>query len=210
MNEPNTNTLAIPDAASDQKFSITETGITFDADCSFEDWQLLGTRLARIGRSVGLLIGDWINHGETHYGEKYKQALAETRFDYQTLRNFAYVSRKIEMSCRQDKLAFEHHLTVAKLKPEEQKKWLELAAKEKLGYRRLRKSINFGRVATEEEMKADPADKGQTFYTLFVNRLCQWFAKRTERDPVSGWPQELKDMLRRDLKPIVDIYNAAK
>ena len=173
----------------------------------FNDWQTLGHRLARIGRSVGLLLGDWINFGEHAYGEKYKDALAATNLDYQTLANYSYVARKVEFSVRAENLPFDHHLVVAKLKPEEQKKWLGIAEEQTLGYRRLRTSINAGRVVTEKEMKPDPADKGQTFYLLFINRLCQWFAKRTEHDPVEKWTPELRAMLKRHLQPVVNIFN---
>ena len=39
-----------------------------------------------------------------------------------------------------------------------------MAEKHKLGVRRLRKSINFGRLATEDEVQGDPADKGVVTY----------------------------------------------
>ena len=32
-------------------------------------------------------IGDWLNYGERKWGEKYKEALEKTGYDYQTLRN---------------------------------------------------------------------------------------------------------------------------
>ena len=189
------------------QFSISELGIEFREELPFEEWTALGQKLFRVGKSVGFLLGDWLNYGEPRYGEKYQGALRDSGFDYQTLRNFAYVARRVEVSCRQDKLGFEHHLIVAKLKPEEQKKWLATAMDEGMGKRRLRASINAGRVLSVEEVTPDPADKGQTFYLLFINRLCQWFAKRTEHDPVAKWTPELRAMLKRQLQPIVNNFN---
>ena len=196
------------------KFTITELGIEFRKELPFEEWTALGKKLMRVGKSIGFLLGDWLNYGERlyygsgEYGEKYTEAIrTATGFDYQTLANFGYVARKVEFSCRQENLGFEHHAVVAKLKPEEQKKWLTAASSEKMGKRRLRASINAGRVLSVEEVTPDPADKGQTFYLLFINRLCQWFAKRTEHDPVAKWTPELRAMLKRQLQPIVNIFN---
>ena len=189
------------------KFKIHKSGIAFEPDCPLEDWRALGEHLSRMNRCVGFLVGDWLNFGERVYGDC-KKAAAELGFEYQTVADYSYVARNVELSVRTETLEFNHHRVVAKLKPEDQKKWLATAAESKLGYRRLQKSINFGRIATEEEMKPDPADKGQTFYILFVNRLCQWFAKRTEHDPVGKWTDELRAMLKRDLQPVVDIYNS--
>ena len=208
MTDSPSNALATTLLPENPKFKLLETGITFDEDCPYEDWAEVGKRLGRIGRSVGLMLGDWINHGETHYAGKYEEALALTGLEYQTLMNFAYVARKVEISRRRENLGFDHHSTVAKLKPEEQAKWLEIADSESLGTKRLRKSINFGRIAREAEMTPDPADKGQVYYLQHINRFVQSFGKRTENDPVPKWSQELREILKRDLAPIIAIFNS--
>jgi hypothetical protein len=124
------NTLAI----NDPKFAITPTGIEFNEELSFEEWDDLGQKLAPIGKSIGFIIGDWINYGEKRWGDKYEEALQRTGMAYQTLANYAYVARKVQFSCRQEKLGFEHHAVVAKLKtPDEQEHWLRMAVKHKLG-----------------------------------------------------------------------------
>jgi hypothetical protein len=61
------NTLAIHDP----KYSITPTGIDFHQDLSFEEWDDLGTKLAPVGKSIGFIIGDWINYGRQAFGDKY-------------------------------------------------------------------------------------------------------------------------------------------
>ena len=66
------NTLAIHDP----KFSITPTGIEFHQELSFDEWNALGQKLAPVGKSIGFIIGDWINYGAKRYGEKYEEALA--------------------------------------------------------------------------------------------------------------------------------------
>ena len=191
------------------KFNISETGIEFREELTFEEWEQLGGRLARVGKSIGFLIGDWINYGEKCWGEKYAEAIRKTGIDYQILADFAYVARKVDFSCRHEKLGFEHHKAVAKLKcADEQKRWLETAERESLSKRRLRASIIKGRVVSIDEMQGDPADRGQQTYMNWIMRLCQWWRKRIESDPVANWDDCDKIRLKRDLQPVVDIYNS--
>ena len=199
------NTLTI----NDPKFSITPTGIQFNEDLTFEEWDSLGQKIAPIGKSIGFIIGDWINYGENRYGEKYEEALGRTGLAYQTLLNYSYVARKVEISLRKENLDLHHHLVVAKLKtPEEQQFWLDMAEKHKLGIRRLRKSINFGRLATEKEVQGDPADRGYVTYLALLNRIRRWWARETQKAPVDEWDEERRQGLKKDFKLILDIYEA--
>jgi hypothetical protein len=199
------NTLAIQDP----KFAITPTGIQFHQDLSFAEWDDLGQKLAPIGKSIGFILGDWINYGsQKNYGEKYDEAVARTGIDYGYLRNMAYVARKVDLSCRRDNLGFEHHAVVAKLKSEEQEHWLEMTKQHKLTVRRLRKSINFGRLATEEEVQGDPADRGHVTYLALLNRLRRWWSRETGKAPVDDWDDDRREGLKKDFKLILDIYEA--
>lgn len=196
-------------AIQDPKFTITPTGIEFHEELSFDEWHLLGQKLTPIGKSIGFMIGDWINFGENAYGEKYKEALAKTGIPYQTLANYAYVARKVDFSCRQENLGFEHHATVAKLKTDEDKKhWLNMAEKHDLSVRRLRKSINFGRLATEEEVQGDPADRGYVTYLALLNRIRRWWKREIDKAPVEEWDEERREVLKRDFKFVADIYDS--
>ena len=71
-------------------------------------------------RSVMFWIGDWLNYGEkANYGDKYTQALEVTKYDYQTLRDAAWVSGRIQLSDRSDNLSWTHHRAVAALGTDE-------------------------------------------------------------------------------------------
>jgi hypothetical protein len=199
------NTLAIHDP----KFSISPTGIKFNEELNFEEWDQLGQKLAPLGKSIGFIIGDWINYGEAHYGEKYEQALERTGMAYNTLANFAYVARKIESSLRNENLDFTQHYVVAKLKTDDEKQhWLNMAEKHNLSIRRLRKSINFGRLATEKEVQGDPADRGYVTYLALLNRIRRWWARETQKAPVEEWDEDRREGLKKDFKLILDIYEA--
>ena len=194
-------------AISDPKFSITLTGIEFHDDLSFDEWEALGQQLAPVGKSIGFIIGDWINYGEKRWGDKYEEAIKRTGMAYQTLRDFAYVARRVDLSFRNDKLDFVHHRVVAKIKnPEEQQHWLKMAVKHKLGKRRLQKSINFGRLATEKEVQGDPADRGYVTYLALLNRIRRWWARETQKAPVEEWDEDRRQGLKKDFKFVVDIY----
>ena len=197
------NTLAIHDP----KFSITATGLQFKEELSFEEWDALGQKLAPIARSIGFIIGDWINYGEGRYGEKYDEALARTGMSYETLVQFSYVARRIEIRERSRNLGWTHHLVVAKLKdPAEQKQWLDMAEQHKLSTRRLRKSINFGRLATPEEVQGDPADKGVVTHLALINRLIRWWKQTTADDPVDQWDEEQRANVKKDFGLLLAIY----
>lgn len=199
------NTLAIHDP----KFSITSTGIQFNHELSFEEWDALGQKLGEVGKSIGFIIGDWINYGESRYGEKYEKALARTGMAYNTLANFAYVARKVQSSLRNENLDWYQHYAVAKLKTDDEKSyWLEMADKHDLSVRRLRKSINFGRLATPEEVQGDPADRGYVTYLALLNRIRRWWARETQKAPVEEWDEDRRQGLKKDFKFVVDIYEA--
>ncbi len=191
------------------KFTLTSCGIKFHGDLTTDEWTALGEKLGDAERSIGFLIGDWINYAEEKWGEKYNDAIAATGLEYQTLRNYAWVAKRVQLSARADNLPFRHHLVVAKLKDaEEQKHWLNQAEQHDLSYRRLQKSINFGRIATEEEVQGDPADRGYVTYLALLNRIRRWWARETQKAPVEEWDEYRRQGLKKDFKFVVDIYDA--
>lgn len=190
----------------DSKVKVTELGIEFRGELTFDEWDALGRKISRAARCIGFLVGDWINYGEGRYGEMYLDALNKTGFDYQTLRNFAWVAKAVQLSVRTDKLTWEHHKMVAKLAGDDQRVWLEAAQKQALSTRRLRKSIIKGRVLSPDEMHDDPADRAHVTYLVWINRLCQWWRKRIDQDPLEKWEQEDRAALKRDLEPLVRLY----
>ena len=196
-------------AINDPKFSISSTGIQFNDELSFDEWDTLGQQLGEVGKSIGFIIGDWINYGEGRYGEKYDESLARTGLAYTTLAHYSYVARKIQFCLRKQNLDYSVHATVAKLKTDEEKQhWLDMSEKHDLSVRRLRKSINFGRLATEEEVQGDPADRGYVTYLALLNRIRRWWARETQKAPVEEWDDDRREGLKKDFKLILDIYEA--
>ena len=80
-------------ALSIEAFTATPTGlIVTDGDVPFEVWEAYGDALQRVGGAIHWVIGDWLNFGESQYGEKFSQALDETVFEYRTLQADKWVS----------------------------------------------------------------------------------------------------------------------
>jgi hypothetical protein len=126
---------AVPDV------TYSEQALELAPGTTFERWVEIGSMLGRISRAMPWLIGDWIEYGESRYGEKYAQALDATGLDYSTLSNYAYVCRRIEPSRRREHLSFSVHAEVASLPPDEQDRWLDRAEQEGLRTRDVRASL---------------------------------------------------------------------
>jgi hypothetical protein len=107
----------------------TPVGLRLPARLSFERWQALGRQIGSIGNASSWWLGDWASYGEASYGEKYRHAIAVTGLDYQTLRNYAWVAGRFDVSRRRDTLSFGHHAELAALPEREQEDWLDQAEK---------------------------------------------------------------------------------
>jgi hypothetical protein len=72
-------------------------------------------------------LGDWIVYGQERFRDRYRYAAQKAGLDYQTLRNYAWVSRKVPQARRCHQLSFQHHAEVAPLDAAEQICWLRKA-----------------------------------------------------------------------------------
>jgi len=197
----------LPLAITSQKFAITPTGLEIRGELSFEEGTFLGERLGDVERCLGFIIGDWINYAENKWGDKYNDAIAATGLEYPLLRKYAYVARRVPPANRLENMTFSHHETVAKEKDlQKQREWLMLAEKHHLGVRRLRKSMNYGRLATESEVEGDPNDRGMVNHLALINRLARWWKHTNAEDPIEEWDEENRKMLAQDFRVINRIY----
>lgn len=107
-------------------------------DMDHSDWLAAGRRLGAIGRCSQWWIGDWVRYGTSKWGEKYAEAARVTGYDPASLRNMAWVASRFDLSLRNDKLTWSHHVLLAPLEPEEQRQWLQRASRERLSVADLR------------------------------------------------------------------------
>jgi hypothetical protein len=111
-------------------------------DISYEEWRSAGLRLGQIKDWTNFAIGDWINFGEAKWGETYVQAVSELKINEERLRQMKWVSSRLPVYCRNNKLTWSHHYAVASLETEKERvDWLAKAEKENLGVRELRDQL---------------------------------------------------------------------
>lgn len=108
-------------------------------------WLATGRRLGAIGRCSQWWIGDWVRYGTARWGEKYAEAARVTGYDIASLRNMAWVASRFDLSLRNDKLTWSHHVLLAPLAVEEQRKWLQRASEERLSVADLRLELRASR-----------------------------------------------------------------
>jgi hypothetical protein len=119
----------------------TTVGLAFPKELTFDAWQQAGLRVARIVNSSAWYLGDWLVYGQQHYVDRYKRAIDLVGLDYQTLRNYAWVARKVEYPRRRQNLSFQHHAEVAALDPDDQSRWLLLAEQNDWSRNQLRHAV---------------------------------------------------------------------
>lgn len=102
---------------------------------------------ADINTATRWWLGDLLNHGESKWGDKYTEAIADTGLAYETLARYAWVARKVEFYLRRINLSWTHHVVVAALPPGQQRYWLDRAAAEALTTRQLTEKVGLVRLA---------------------------------------------------------------
>lgn len=127
----------------------TRVGLQIPTGLDFDAWEHAGRQLAGIVDSSAWWLGDWLVYGKDNYADRYERGIRAAGLKYQTLRNYAWVSRRFDLDRRRSQLSFQHHAEVASLPVEEQDRWLEIAARENLTTRQLRTAI-------QNERDADP------------------------------------------------------
>ena len=116
-------------------------GLELPQHLSYDKWLGIGRQLSAMATTSAWCLGDWLVFGESAYNGRYREAIEQTSLDYKTLRNYAWVTRRFELSRRRDSLSFGHHAEVAALPECEQDYWLRRAEDQKWPRNRLRREV---------------------------------------------------------------------
>ena len=122
----------------------TRIGLRLSGALTYDNWQRTGSQISKLADLSSWCLGDWLAYGEHQYTSRYRRAVEIVGLNYQTLRNYAWVARRFELSRRRDNLSFQHHMEVAKLPPAEQDQWLDMATKHGWTTSQLRRQIRDG------------------------------------------------------------------
>jgi hypothetical protein len=108
---------------------VTPVGLRIPAAITYETWVRVGQRIVQAADLSAWCLGDWMIYGQTRYNGRCQHAIRAAGLDYETLRNYAWVARSIELPRRRAGLSFQHHAEVAALSARERDYWLDQAEK---------------------------------------------------------------------------------
>ena len=145
-----------PETPSGGQILTTAVGLRFPPDVSFDSWQRAGLQISRVVDSFAWCLGDWLVFGQERFTDRYKQAVDAIGLDYQTLRNYASVARRVEAPRRRTALSFQHHAEVAALPDTEQDTWLQRAEQRGWSRNQLRQYLRVARGGTAKETAVLP------------------------------------------------------
>ncbi|MFI6084271.1 LmbU family transcriptional regulator [Streptomyces sp. NPDC051217] len=151
----------------------TKMGLHIPAGLAFEDWERAGHQLSGLLNSSSWWLGDWLVYGKDHYADRYERGICAAGLQYQTLRNYAWVSRRFELDRRRPALSFQHHAELASLRVDEQDAWLDRAERMKWSTKQLRNAI---RAQREDAPKQTDVVATTSRLDVPDNRL-QWWHK---------------------------------
>jgi len=166
---------------------VTPHGLQIPEGISFNNWSAMGRKLLGLANACAWSLGDWVIYGEQAYGQRYKLALDTTALDYQTLRNYAWVARRFDLSRRRDTLSFQHHAEVASLAEPEQELWLTRAERARWSRNELRRRVQATRrpqnafaseaaVKLQVEVTRDREQRWRDAATAAAQTLPEWIA----------------------------------
>lgn len=179
---------------------LTRNSATFQPALPWNEWMEAGHQLCKVAGATLWWLGDWINYGEKAYGEKYKLALETMDYDYQTLRNAAWVSNKIVPSTRQLGLSWSHHSEVAQFNGDNQMQWLQKAAVNQWSVSQLRQAIR-----KHNAVFASDDDEPNPGLFKWLNAAFEVDRHLKSEDP-SKWPKERREKVKEVLEPIATFY----
>lgn len=147
-------------------FRLHESGLDPIGQPTFEQWLACGDFINKSQEAIHFWIGDWLNYGERTWGERYKDALERTKYDYQTLRNDKWIASRIPPERRKKELSFSHHQEVADLPSEEQEELLHKAADEDMNRSDFRKLVESRKGENNTSKLSGRPDKLQLTHSI--------------------------------------------
>src|SRR3990167_7273484 len=127
-------------------FTLGPLGITSrSAKVPLPLWADLGAKLKIVRSGYQWVVGDWITYGEWAYGEASSQHLEDLGLAPETASNYANVAQAFAYPRRRGKLPFAHHAVVYKLPTSQQDEFLDLAVRDGLSEKDVRKLVRAAR-----------------------------------------------------------------
>ncbi|GHI04322.1 hypothetical protein Scel_26430 [Streptomyces cellostaticus] len=155
----------------------TKVGLQMPAQMAYDEWERAGRQLSDVLDSSSWWLGDWLVYGKDHYTDRYQRGIRAAGLSYQTLRNYAWVSRRFDLTRRRPALSFQHHAELASMPVEEQDLWLDRAEQRQWTTKQLRGAI---RAARQSEQQPRTSTEPSRRLEVPGSRL-QWWHKAAEQ-----------------------------
>jgi hypothetical protein len=170
------------------------TSLLLKEDLALEEWVRIGVQLDRTVDSSTWWLGDWLIYGRARFPERYRRVIESTAFDYQTLRNYAWVANRVNPLRRRPALSFQHHAEVAALCAPLQEEWLARAEENGWSRNRLRAELRAARRAADpvpDEVLRLRVDDGHLSLwrqaaALAGQELAQWMTRNLDEASSEG------------------------
>ncbi|MEV6256972.1 LmbU family transcriptional regulator [Nocardia sp. NPDC051911] len=180
-----------PGAPQNDQIRTTRVGLRFPRNVTFESWQQAGVQVSRVVDSFAWCLGDWLVFGRRQYADRYRQAIDAAGLDYQTLRNYAWIANRFELTRRRPKLSFQHHAELASLPEDQQDYWLDRAEEGRWSRNQLRQYVRASRNGRS------PAEAGSAVLPKLQvdsNRVLRWREAATQSSlDFEAWVVEALD-----------------
>lgn len=141
------------------QYTAEQTGLTIKQETTYEQWEEIGNFLMKLHESQPFWIGDWVNWGESKWGEKYTQARALTKLDYSTLAHYKMVCSKIPREQRVEGASFSHHRILVKHDPIQRARLLEQAVEREWTVADLREKSGAASKSVDAKVVCSVCDK---------------------------------------------------
>lgn len=149
----------------------TKVGLQMPTGMVYDEWERSGRQLAGVLDSSSWWLGDWLVYGKDHYTDRYQRGIRAIGLSYQTLRNYAWVSRRFDFGRRRPALSFQHHAELASMPIEDQDLWLDRAEQQQWSTKQLRSALRAARQS--EQQPRTPAEPNHRL-EVPGNRLQSW------------------------------------
>jgi hypothetical protein len=157
----------------------TKVGLQMPTGLAYDEWERAGRQLAGVLDSSSWWLGDWMAYGKDHYTDRYQRGIRAAGLQYQTLRNYAWVSRRFAFTRRRPALSFQHHAELASMPVEEQELWLDRAEQGQWSTKQLRGALRAARQSDQPGTSAEPSRRLE----VPGSRL-QWWHRAAEQQGV--------------------------
>lgn len=178
-------------------FSITRLGLVMRTGATEADWRAAGAAITLVGEAYQWLVGDWLVIGEHRWGRSYQEAAAALELEYNTIKEWAWVARAVNLSVRTYKLPWSAHRLVASIESDDDKRaWLNAAVEQGWSVARLRQELQ---AASTGEIAARPtATERYTMLALKLQAGLQKFVQQAsadERGELAAYLRALADSI---------------